>query len=158
MTSEHFVPPAQWYAALPAVHISASVLLTDHDDRVLLVKPNYRPYWAFPGGIAEDTEPPHQCAQRETAEELGIKITLGLLLVVDWAPPQGDRFRPMMNFLFDGGITDPADLTLQASELDRLAFCTWDDAATRFPDNTVARIPAARQARNDHRTIYLPWP
>ncbi|MGP4030188.1 NUDIX domain-containing protein [Actinomadura sp. 3N407] len=112
MTSEQFVPPAEWYATLPAVHVSTGVLIADQDDRVLLVKPNFRPYWALPGGIAEEGEPPHHCAQRETAEELGLQITPGLLLVVDWAPPQGDRFRPM-NFLFDGGTADPADLTMQ---------------------------------------------
>ncbi|MGP4029181.1 hypothetical protein, partial [Actinomadura sp. 3N407] len=44
----------------------------------------------------------------------------------------------------------------QTSELDEIAFYTWDDAADRFPGHTAARIPAARQARNDQRTIYLP--
>ncbi|WP_218005817.1 NUDIX domain-containing protein [Actinomadura hibisca] len=157
MTSDHYVPPAQWYAQMPAVHISASVLFTDPADRVLLVKPNYRPYWAFPGGIAEDGEPPHLCAAREAAEETGLRITLHTLLVVDWAPPAGDRNRPMMNFLFDGGtITDPSQITLQYDELDEYAFLTWDTATARFPDHTARRIPAARQARLDHHTLYLP--
>ncbi|MFD0690957.1 NUDIX domain-containing protein [Actinomadura fibrosa] len=156
MRSNDFVPPAQYYATLPAVHVSAGVLLTDPADRVLLVKPNYRPHWAFPGGIADDGEAPHHCAQREAAEETGLTVAPGLLLVVDWAPAAGDRHRPIMNFLFDAGTADPDDIVVQDTELDDVAFFDWDAAPAHFPANTAARIPAARQARKDARTIYLP--
>ena len=43
--SSRFLAPPEWYASLPTVHVSACALLTDSEDRVLLVKPNYRPYW-----------------------------------------------------------------------------------------------------------------
>ncbi|MGP3918871.1 NUDIX domain-containing protein [Nonomuraea sp. 10N515B] len=155
--SQPYLPPAEWYASLPTVHVSACMLLTDNADRVLLVKPNYRSYWAVPGGMVDDGEPPHICAVREVAEELGLQVRLGPLLVVDWAPPMGDRRRPMMNFIFDGGtITDPSRIRLQTDELDAAQFCPWEEAATKLPAATAARIPAARTARKNQQTIFLP--
>jgi hypothetical protein len=41
--SQTYLPPEQWHASLPTVHLSACMLLTDDADRVLLVKPHYRP-------------------------------------------------------------------------------------------------------------------
>jgi 8-oxo-dGTP pyrophosphatase MutT (NUDIX family) len=155
--SQPYLDPPDWYASLPTVYLSACVLLTDYADRVLLVKPSYRPYWAVPGGTVDDGESPHQCATREIHEELGLRVQLGDLLVVDWAPPLGDRPRPMMNFIFDGGtLVDPAALHLQRDELDDARFWSWEEAAAHLPANTAARIPAARQARKSQRTIYLP--
>ena len=43
-----------------------------------------------------------------------------------------------------------------ANELDAAQFWPWDEAATKLPSNTAARIPTARAARKDQRTIYLP--
>ena len=155
--SKPYLEPSEWYASLPTVYVSAIVLLTNTADQVLLVKPNYRPYWALPGGIIDEGEAPHQCAVREVAEELGLTITLNDLLVIDWAPPQGDRPRPMTNYLFDAGtLHDPTQIVLQSEELDDAQFFSWDDAAAKLPANTRSRIPAARTARKDGRTIYLP--
>ncbi|MEV0348437.1 NUDIX hydrolase [Nonomuraea sp. NPDC050680] len=155
--SQTYLPPEQWYASLPTVHLSACMLLTDDADRVLLVKPNYRPYWAVPGGMVDEGEPPHVCAVREVGEELGLQVELGALLVIDWIPAMGDRRRPMVNFIFDGGIvTDPSRIRLQTDELDAAQFWLWDEAATKLPADTAARIPAARAARKSQHTIFLP--
>ena len=148
---------AAWYAARPSVLVSACMLITDLSDRVLMVKPNYWPGWQIPGGGIDEGEPPHQCAEREIAEELGLRIAAGPLLVFDWAPPLGPRPKVMANFIFDGGtITDPGAIRLQAAELDDARFCTWADAEQLMPPNTAARIPAARRARAEQRAIYLP--
>ncbi|MFA1551040.1 NUDIX domain-containing protein [Actinomadura chokoriensis] len=156
MNQPHLDPP-EWYASLPTVYASAVVLFTDGSDRVLLVKPNYRPHWSLPGGVVEDGEAPHECAVREVAEELGLSIEVGDLLVVDWVPPGGDRPRSMANYLFDGGeISDLGAVRLQAEELEQAEFVAWEDAVARLPANTRRRIPAARAARRDGRTVYLP--
>lgn len=157
MSSHTYLAPAEWYASLPTTYVSACALLTDPQDRVLIVKPNYRPYWAIPGGIVEQGERPEQCAARECSEELGLVLTLGELLVVDWAPPLGDRPRVMVNFLFDGGVVaDPAAIRLQRDELDEYAFLPRQQAADRLPGSTAPRIAAALQARKEQRAIYLP--
>jgi 8-oxo-dGTP diphosphatase len=151
---------ADWYASLPAVYVSAAMLITDPADRVLVVKPNYRPDWGVPGGIVESGEAPHAGATREIAEELGLRIPAGDLLVVDWLPPENARPRGITSYLFDGGtLAGPAAIRLQAEELDDAEFVTWAEAAARMPASTAARIPAARHARATGRTVYLPrWP
>ncbi|MEV8636349.1 NUDIX hydrolase [Streptosporangium sp. NPDC051023] len=155
--SKPYLEPAEWYATLPSAFTSACLLLTDVEDRVLLVKPNYRPYWAIPGGTVDLGEEPRSCARREIIEELGLSVEVGELLVVHWSPPFGDRPRPMVNFLFDGGVVDdPGRIRLQADELDDMLFLPWDEAAMLLPPQTAARLPSARRAREEGRTVYLP--
>jgi 8-oxo-dGTP pyrophosphatase MutT (NUDIX family) len=50
----------------------------------VLVKPRYRTdTWEIPGGALDPGEHPWQTARREVAEELGIVLVRGRLLVVD---------------------------------------------------------------------------
>lgn len=154
---EFLLDPSDWYATLPTFYASACVLFTDVDDRVLLVKPNYRPLWSVPGGVIEAGETPHEAAAREVEEEIGLSLPVGGLLVVDWAPATEPRPRAMINFTFDGGVLpDPGAIRLQREELDDMGFFTWEEAASRLPSNASGRIPAARRAREDGRTVYLP--
>ncbi|MDP9841047.1 NUDIX domain-containing protein [Streptosporangium lutulentum] len=155
--STPYLEPTEWYAGLPSVFTSACLLLTDARDHVLLVKPNYRPGWGFPGGITEAGEAPHDCAMREAAEELGVSVRAEDLLVVHWLPPSGERPRSMINFMFDGGVlSDPGRIRLQVEELDDAAFFPWDTAATLLPANIAARLPAAHRARGSRCPVYLP--
>lgn len=159
MSRADWLPPEEWYARLPSVYVSSSVVFTDGHDRLLLVKQNYREHWAFPGGMADEGETPHDCAVREVAEELGLDLELGPLLVVGWLPVVDERPRPIITFMWDGGvIDDPSRIRLQAEELDDARFCPWEDAAGLLPDLTAPRVAAAREARERGRTIYLPGP
>jgi ADP-ribose pyrophosphatase len=152
-----YLEPSEWYSSLPTVYLAASVLLTDVHDRVLLVKPSYRPEWGMPGGVVEDGETPHECAVREIGEELALTIRADDLLVVDWSAPLGDRPRSLMVFLFDGGtVPDPSRIRLPPDELEDVTFLPWNDAAALLPGHIAPRIPAARRARQEGRTIYLP--
>ncbi len=151
---------ADWFASLPTVYLSASMLITDEHDRILMVKPNYRPDWGIPGGIVEADEAPDRCARREIAEELSLDIPAGDLLVVDWMAAAGERPQAIMTFIFDGGVlTDPGAIRLQEEELDDAQFLDWAEAEARMPATLAARVPAARQARQTRHTVYLPaWP
>src|SRR5690348_2632759 len=97
------VDPDAWFTSLPGVVVAAGGLITDPGGKVLLVKPNYRDLWSLPGGICEHGEPPHVGCARELAEELGLDIPAGRLLVTDWSQPFGATARPIMHFVFDGG-------------------------------------------------------
>jgi 8-oxo-dGTP diphosphatase len=149
--------PEAWFAQLPTFYCAAAALFTDHDDRILLVKPNYRDHWGMPGGIVEADEFPHVGCRREVLEELGLDIEPGPLLVVDWSPPHGARPRAICSMLFDGGVM-PADtpITLQAEELDDYAFVRRDTMPTLIPAFLVARVEAGLRARAAGHTIYLP--
>ena len=148
---------ADWFASLPTVYVSAGMLITDAADRMLIVKPNYRPHWGIPGGIVEDGEAPHLGAAREVAEEVGLDLPPGDLLVVDWVAAEGVRPRAVISYLFDGGtVGSDVTIRLQEEELDDAEFVTWAEAEARMSASVAARVPAARQARLDGRTVYLP--
>ncbi|WP_405495010.1 NUDIX domain-containing protein [Nocardia sp. NBC_00511] len=78
---------AEYVAALPRKRMGAGALFVDELDRVLLVEPTYKDYWELPGGVVEANESPLAAAVREIDEELGLTVTLGRLLAVDWVPP-----------------------------------------------------------------------
>ena len=150
---------ARWYAGLPTMFGAAAALFTNRAGQVLLVKPNYRNHWSLPGGILEHGEPPHVGCRREVAEETGIDITPALLLVIDWAPPEGDRPKPIVHFVFDGGVLDDGvRIRLQADELDDYRFVDPGDLDSYLPSFMSARVSAGLRGRADGATVYLPRP
>ena len=149
--------PPQWYAGLATFYVTACLFITDPADRVLVVKPNYRPGWSLPGGVAEEGERPDRCAEREISEELGLALPAGELLAVDWVPPLDQRPRAALTFVFDGGVLDdPGAIRLQDDELDEFAFLPWREAADLLPEITAPRLVGAWRGRQERRTVYLP--
>jgi 8-oxo-dGTP diphosphatase len=152
-----FLDDAAWYAQLPTLYGAAGALITDRAGDVLLVKPNYRDYWTLPGGVLEHGEPPHLGCAREVAEETGLAVAPGPLLVIDWAPPDGVRPRPFAHFPFDGGtLTSTRRIRLQAAELDAYRLTRPADVARFTPPFLTARISAALRARDRGSAVYLP--
>ncbi|MBB4932003.1 8-oxo-dGTP pyrophosphatase MutT (NUDIX family) [Lipingzhangella halophila] len=150
------LPPEQWFASLPTAHLAASGLLTDQDGNVLIVDPNYRDDWTLPGGVVEDSEPPHLACEREVAEEVGLDRTAGTLLAVQWSAPSGVRTKPFVSLVFDCGIVDPgATITLQESELDDYAFVPPDRAVALLFPPIAPRLSAALRARETGNAIYI---
>src|SRR5215468_1750990 len=76
-----------------------------------------------PAAMSRRGETPAQAAAREVREELGILVTVGPLLVADWAPhpDEGDK----LLLVFDGGTLtteQQAAVRLPAEELALYAF------------------------------------
>lgn len=157
MTTDYeWLPPAEWYASLPAVLVAAGGLVTNTSGEVLLVKPNYRDHWGFAGGMVEDGEPPHEACAREVQEEIGLSLTVGDLLVVGWTPPNAERKRSMLFLLFDcGTVPDDVTITLQTSELDAYTFLPPGKATALLDPMVARRLPAGLEARQTGRTAYL---
>ncbi|WP_082159373.1 NUDIX hydrolase [Micromonospora sp. HK10] len=148
--------PATWYANLASFHAAAAAFITDPDGRVLLVKPAYRAHWAFPGGYVDEGEYPHEACAREVREELGVAVQVGNLLVVDWAPPAGQRPRAIISFTFDCGVfTSLSGFRLPAHELEDVAFFGQREAEQRLPENVLPRVRAAIHARAELTPAYL---
>ncbi len=61
---------------IPAVRHAARVVLLDEEDRILLVRFEYRgrSWWAAPGGGLEDAETHEEAARREIREETGLDL------------------------------------------------------------------------------------
>lgn len=132
---------------------AAGALFTDGRGRVLLVEPTYKPEWEIPGGVVEGAETPAEACGREVLEELGVAITPGRLLVVDWAPWEGD---PRVLFIFDGGVLPPSTrLTLQPTEINSTAYVTPDELDTRCASRLARRVHAALAALAAGDTRYL---
>ncbi len=118
-------------SALPKKRLIAHVLLRDTVGRVLLCETQFKADWELPGGIVEPYETPRQGAIREVAEELGIELPVGRLLVVDWMPPYLG-WDDAIEMIFDGGRIDEDDLaawSLQPTEIKRVALVDLDTAA-----------------------------
>jgi ADP-ribose pyrophosphatase YjhB (NUDIX family) len=145
-----FTDRASWFASLPSLYGSAAALLVSREGDILVVKPNYRPLWSLPGGILEDNEPPHIGCAREVREEIGLSVDIGRLLVVDWIAADGDRPRPTVAFLFDGGVLadGPGEIVLQESELDDWRFIAADELGNWLPPRLASRVAAGLRARS----------
>lgn len=135
---------------------AAGVLFFDEDDRVLLVKPTYKPGWEIPGGYLHAGETPSEGAAREVKEELGITLPIGRLLVADWAPHpiEGDK----LLFVFDGGVL-PSDelenITVDQVEIGEYAFHATYQLDDLLSPRLARRVRAACAARTQSETVYL---
>jgi len=134
---------------------AAGALFVDERGHVLLVEPTYKPGWEIPGGVVEAGETPSAACAREIHEELGLRIHVGRLLVVDWAPhPKGEK----VLFVFDGGLlAAPAVslIRLPADELASYRFVPPDEIGAWLPPRQNRRITAAIAARADGTIHYL---
>jgi 8-oxo-dGTP diphosphatase len=146
-----FTDPATWYASLPTLYGTAAALITSPDDEVLLVKPNYRELW-----ILEEAEPPEAGCAREVLEEIGLELPVGPLLSLHWLAPQNERPKPMIAFIFDGGVlADFSKIVLQESELDDFRLVPPASLASYVPEPMVPRLQGALRARETGIPVYL---
>src|SRR5699024_6407182 len=119
----------------------------DEADRVLLVRPGYKRRWDVPGGYVEPGESPLGGCSREVQEELGLTLTLGPLLVVDWAPAEAEGDKIL--FIFDGGTLTADQLSairLQPSELVEYAFHDLTQADELLIPRLARRLAQALDA------------
>lgn len=159
MAAPSLLDDQAWYASLPTMYGSAAALITDPSGRVLLVKPNYRDHWSLPGGILEHGEAPHDGCFREVEEEIGLRLPQGPLLAVAWYGPDGRRPKPIISFVFGGGVlADPDGIRLQAEELDDWRFTEPAEFADYLPPFLVERITAALGAQATGVPAYLAQP
>nr|WP_055504493.1 NUDIX hydrolase [Nonomuraea pusilla] len=146
-----------FWATVNRVITGAAAYITDERGRALLVKPNYRDHWAFPGGIIDAGEHPAQACAREVAEEVGLDLEVGRLLTVSWVHDLKATPYPVVHFLFDcGEIPSDTAITLQVEELDGYGFHTLDEAAALLPAHAHRRLLAAAAARESGGMAYLP--
>jgi ADP-ribose pyrophosphatase YjhB (NUDIX family) len=138
-----------FYRDLPRRYLGSGALITDAEDRILVVEPVYKDTWEIPGGLVDPGEAPRTACARELIEELGLAIVPGRLLVMDHQtlpPPRGDSIM----FVYDGGmLTDPATIILQATELRSFRFLPTDDLETVLSPRMASRMREALRARHE---------
>jgi ADP-ribose pyrophosphatase YjhB (NUDIX family) len=62
-----------WAVTRPRTHGALVALWCD--DRLLVVRTSYAPYWSLPGGYVRRHETGRQAAMREAYEEMGVRLT-----------------------------------------------------------------------------------
>jgi 8-oxo-dGTP diphosphatase len=152
-----WVEPELWYQQLPSFVAASAALLTDRHDRVLLVQTHHRDYWSWPGGMVDDGETPDQTVTRELAEELGLVVKPGALLVLEWTPIRGKRPKPLVQFIFDSGTVEDPD-TVRILDTEEIADLGWfepSEAIHILNPATKHRLHAALQARSTGQCRYI---
>ncbi|MFB6943174.1 NUDIX domain-containing protein [Streptomyces sp. NPDC060286] len=137
-------PPA------PGHPLTASVLITNPGDNLLIVHPAKGGPWQLPGGIVEQNESPLDAARREGREELGLDLDIQEhdLFAVEWLQATRPGRRDRLAFLFAGPVLHQADtdhITLQRDELDAWRWATRTDAESLLHPAIAARIVGSLQ-------------
>ncbi len=122
--------------------VSAGVIFTDDRSRVLMLRTTYKDYWDIPGGYVEPGESPRAAAEREVSEELGLNVSLGRVLAVDWAPSEreGDK----LLFLFAGPqLAANTAFTFLDGEIAEARYIPLDQLGSVTIDRLARRIRSA---------------
>jgi 8-oxo-dGTP pyrophosphatase MutT (NUDIX family) len=130
---------------LPRKRAIGQMLVRDPDDRVLLCRLTYKRDLDLPGGVVEVGESPRLAVSREIAEELGVTLTAGELVLTDWLPPWSG-WDDAVCLVFDGGVHHPSlveQMVLQPREIVSARFYTVAEAYQVCADFTARRIEAA---------------
>lgn len=134
--------------------IVVAALITDKDDRVLIVKPSHKDGWIFPGGFVEVGEAPSDALVREIEAEIGVSLSKPVrLLSVDY---RGHTDEYVM-FIFDGGMfTDEMKTRIVLPpSLVESQFVTVDEALTLLRENSARRLKPTLEARTKTGIAYL---
>jgi ADP-ribose pyrophosphatase YjhB (NUDIX family) len=136
--------------------VAAGTLFLDDAGRVLLVRPTYKPDWDIPGGYVESGESPRDACVREIYEELGLRVEVGRLLSVDWAPhpDEGDK----VLFIFDGGRLGPDQLdaiNFRDGEVAEYTFLHEVQIDVQAIPRLARRIRASLGAMSGEQMAYL---
>jgi ADP-ribose pyrophosphatase YjhB (NUDIX family) len=135
--------------------VAAGALFTDEAGRILLVRPTYKEYWDIPGGYVEPGESPRAACLREIREELGVPLPVGGLLVVDWAPAEGEGDKLL--FIFDGGQLGAEQgerIAFRDGELSEWRFVADEELDGYIPARLSRRLRTAASARRSGQPIY----
>ncbi|MFG3339913.1 NUDIX domain-containing protein [Glycomyces sp. NPDC048151] len=137
---------------------AAAAFITDVEGRVLLVKPASRDHWGFAGGWVDRGESPHEGCAREIEEEIGLRLEVGALLVVDWLTDVGYIAEPLTYYVFDAGVVDdPAAVRPRPGEIEQVGFFAPEQALERIGEFNRARLALAIEARLTGTTVYQPY-
>lgn len=139
---------------LPKKRVGAGVAIVDENLRILLVEPTYQDTWELPGGMGELEESPRETARRECFEELGFKVEIGRLLVIDWVV-QGRTASDWLMFIYAAGTVDTSKINLPADELRSWEWCDRSAVSARVKDFQARRIFAALDALRDGAFVEL---
>jgi len=148
-----------WYESLPRKRMAAGCIFFNAENKVLLVKPTYKDGWEIPGGVVEDNESPKNACQREVLEEIGLKVSVKGLLIVDYnSYPQESHKTESLIFIFDGGVLSDKELStinVDEEEISGYKFFSVDGLPEDMNHSLRNRIIQAVKQRDYKCSTYL---
>ncbi|MGZ3775187.1 MAG: NUDIX domain-containing protein [Pseudobdellovibrionaceae bacterium] len=148
------LPENEYLESLPKKRMGVGVLLF-LEDKILILKPNYKNHWLLPGGVVDLNESPRDAAVREIHEELGLRIEMKQLLAVDYLHKVGDRSE-CVQFLFSGGNLSKEQvdsIRLQDAEISDMQFVELSEAKILLSESTRIRLSFIETS--PQKSIYL---
>jgi 8-oxo-dGTP diphosphatase len=139
---------------LPTKRTIAQGLLRNTAGQVLLCELSYKLEWDLPGGVVDPGESPATCVEREIEEELGLRVTAGRLLAVNWLPPWRGWDDAML-YLFDLGVHEDGELDPALFLRREIAGAHWrtvEDAGAHVAPYTARML---RVVADTEHTAYL---
>jgi 8-oxo-dGTP pyrophosphatase MutT (NUDIX family) len=134
--------------------IAAGALFVD-ENRLLLVRKTYGNQWDIPGGYVDVGESPAAACRRELREELGIDRQPQRLLVVDWAPNDGEGDKIL--YVFDCGEAgdDVTRIKLTDREVDHWDWVPIGHVSDYVIPRLARRLVQAYEVRRAGMPLYL---
>ena len=134
--------------------VVVAALITNEAGDVLIVKPDHKEGWIFPGGYVEVGESPSDAFRREMSAELGVDpVQTERLLSVDY---RGSAEEYIM-FIFDGG-TFTAEMIEKIQlppQLVAFKFVPPEEAVTMLRSKSARRLKPTLEARKKTGIAYL---
>lgn len=152
----HFIPPDEYFKAIPRKYMGAGVIFIDELHRVLIVKTTYKETWEVPGGSVDKDESLLDSAVRELKEELNLNIDRSQLQLVttDYRHP-GEGRPESIQFHFWGGVIDPVLITVDNDEITEYKFVDPSELGNYCSARLAQRTRETVKAALAGRTVYL---
>ncbi|NYI06899.1 NUDIX domain-containing protein [Allostreptomyces psammosilenae] len=139
----------------PRRRLDCATLFTDRHGAVVIVRHPHHDAYTLPTGTADAEEEPHRAAMRGVRTTLGLDLSVGRLLVVDYVPFRRDTAQPgRMLYVFDGGVLADEHIAL-IKRGQTFALVHLGDLAPFADAGDVRRIRAAAAAVSTKQTVYL---
>ena len=119
-----------------------------------MVHKTYGNGWDIPGGYVDIGESPATACHRELFEELALDRPARRLLVVDWAPNDGEGDKIL--YVFDcGQVGKTSKLELRDGEIDHWKWVPVDELADYAIPRLARRLIQAYEAHQNGTPLYL---
>ncbi len=134
--------------------VVVAALITNEAGKVLIVKPDHKDGWIFPGGYVEVGESPSEAFRREMLAEIGIdSVAPDRLLSIDY---RGNSEEYIM-FIFDGGVftSEMIGRIKLPPQLLEYQFVSPEKAVTMLRAKSARRLMPTLEARQKTGIAYL---
>lgn len=134
----------------PLVPVSCGAILLDGQGNLLVVKPGHKHGWSIPGGSMRAGETPWQCCRREVAEETGLSLSRGRMVVVDTRPHTDGR-QLGLRLLFHCGTVAPEDtanIRVKRGEIEQFRFAPVPEALQLLRPAISRRVRMGLETRS----------